>query len=120
MSKNHRARLYAFGGRNGFVMKRMQLTVSRDVNLGLQAAILYGIHFFTVKSLKMRLKQAFSYEKMQFLRKRCSEPLQTSYAIQQLQIKNFPIDFSPTFDGQKNQSWSTRGKEEIQYSVRRK
>ena len=118
MSKNHRARLYAFEGRNGFVMKRMQLMVSGDINLGLQAAILYGFHFITVKSLKIRLKQAFLHQKMQFLRKPCSGPLQTSFAIQQLQINNFPIDFSPTFDGQKNQSWSTWGKEEIQYSVK--
>ena len=116
--KNRRARMYVFGGRKGFGMKRTQLRASGDINLGLWAAIFDGIYFITVKSLKIRLKRAFSCQKMQLLRKPCSQPLQTSFGIHQLRKQNFPIDFRPTFGGQKNQSWSTRGDKEIQYLVR--
>ena len=44
-----------------------------------------------------------------------SEALQTSFGIHRLQKQNFPIDFRPTFGGQKNQSLSTRVEEKFSY-----
>ena len=116
--KSDRARLNGNQGRFGFVMKRRRLRVSGGINLGQWAAIFVGIYFIPVKSLKNRVKRAFSCQKMQLLRKPCSQPLQTSFGIHQLRKQNFPIDFCPTFGDWKNQSWSTRGDKEIQYPVR--
>ena len=118
MSKNRRARMYVFGGRKGFGMKRTQLRASGDINLGLWAAIFDGIYFITVKSLKIRLKRAFSCQKMQLLRKPCSEALQTSFGIHRLRKQNFPIDFRPTFGDRKNQSWSSQEKKIFSYLIK--